>query len=292
MLWVSGDLLGVFAQDTIRSGFAIVTVVSGNLGGLIATETLKNATISGLEQAIVAPSALITSASVLVPVAPDSMAGIAIANPSSGSGGVNLILTDSGGNVVLNSVVQVGPHGHFTKFINELFAVPPTGFPAPLLLTISSEIPITVLVMNFQNGGFTSIPFTSLSFTTPVAVQSLTTTPSNAPSATSFALTPSPTTNFAVGLPPIFPIFPPTMAPATVTTSPVPTTALIGGSAVVFAQVAAGGGWSTEIAIGNTSAGTQVVRIDFFGADGVNTSSLTDINIPPHGVFFISSVQP
>jgi hypothetical protein len=50
-----------------------------------------------------------------------------------------------------------------------------------------------------------------------------------------------------------------------------------------------GGGWFTEIAIGNTSAGTQTIRVDFFGANGANTASLTDITIPSRGVFFVST---
>jgi hypothetical protein len=58
---------------------------------------------------------------------------------------------------------------------------------------------------------------------------------------------------------------------------------------LTFAQIAVGGGWSTEISLGNTSSAPQVVRIDFFRADGVPTSSLENIVIPARGVFFISS---
>jgi len=64
----------------------------------------------------------------------------------------------------------------------------------------------------------------------------------------------------------------------------------IGGSgALVFAQIASGGGWSTEIAIGNTSSAPQIVRVDFFSQNGVTAGSLTDIVIPPQGVFFFST---
>src|SRR5262245_24069846 len=102
MVWCSGNLLGAFAQGTTtRSGFAIVTLVSGNAAGLIASETLKNQTSSGIDQAVVAPSPLITGASILVPIGPvdQNTTAIAIANPSAGSGGVNLVLTNSVGNV-------------------------------------------------------------------------------------------------------------------------------------------------------------------------------------------------
>jgi hypothetical protein len=58
---------------------------------------------------------------------------------------------------------------------------------------------------------------------------------------------------------------------------------------MIFAQIADGGGWSTEIAIGNTSAGTQIIRVDFFAPNGANIGSIEDIVIQPHGVFFFST---
>jgi hypothetical protein len=241
LLWCSGNFLGAFAQDTTtRTGFAVVTLVSGNVAGLIANETLRNRTDSSVEQAVVAPSPLITSASMLVPLGPvgENTTAIALANPSMGSGGVNLILTDALGRVVLNVIVQLGPHGQLSRYLNEFFATPPTEFSTPLLLTLTAEIPVAVLALNFRGDDFTSIPLTSLSTPTPVPVQS------------------SP----AIG----------------------------GASALVFAQVATGA-WSTDIAVGNTSAGLQSIRIDFFGSDGVSRSSLTNIVIPPRGVFSFST---
>jgi hypothetical protein len=259
MLWVSGNFLGVFAQDTTpTSGFAIVTLVSGNIAGLIATASLKSTTSSGVEHTTVAPSVLITTASMLVPIGPtaENATGIAITNPSAGSGGVNLILTDRLGRVVLNTTIALGPRGHFSKFLNELFAVQPTEFSTPLLLTISSEIPVAILALNFRAADFASIPLTSLSTPTPVPIQPLSLASSSA-------------------------------------TLPPGTTVSIGGSAsIIFAQVVTGGEWSTEIAIGNTSAGIQRIRIDFFGPNGLNTGSLTDIVIPSRGVFFFATPQP
>ena len=241
MVWFSGNLLGAFAQDTTtRTGFAVVTLVSGNVAGLIANETLRNSTDSGIEQAVVAPSPLITSASMLVPLGPvgENTTAIALANPSLGSGQVNLILTDAIGRVVLNATVQLGPHGQLSRYLNEFFATPPAASSAPLLLTLTAEIPVAILALNFRGGDFTAIPLTSLSTPTPVPVQS---------------------------------------SPA------------IGGAAsLVFAQVATGT-WATDIAVGNTSAGLQSIRIDFFGSDGVSRSSLTDIVIQPRGVFSFST---
>ncbi|HYR44436.1 MAG TPA: hypothetical protein VER98_15505, partial [Terriglobia bacterium] len=152
MVWFLGNLLGAFAQDTTsRSGFAVVTLVSGNIAGLIATETLTNRTSSGVEQAIIAPSPLITTASILVPVGPveENTTAIAIANPSLGSGGINLVLTDALGNVVLNVIVQLGSRGQISKYLNEFFATQPAGFTSPLLLTVSSEIPVAIVALDF-----------------------------------------------------------------------------------------------------------------------------------------------
>jgi hypothetical protein len=255
LLCASGNVLGAFAQETTRSGFAVVTLVSGNIAGLIATETLRNTTSSGVEEAIVAPAVLVTTASMLVPVGlvEENTTGIAITNPSVGTGGVKLLLTDQGGNVVMNTTIQLGPRGHFSRFLDEFFVNQPVGFLTPLLLTVSSEIPVAILALNFRGGDIASIPLTSLSSPMPV--------------------------------PPIAnrPFVEPVFGPGQVVAS-----SIGGSSSLIFAQVVVGGGWSTEIAIGNTSSGAQVIRIDFFGADGINTASLTDIVIPSRGVFFFS----
>jgi hypothetical protein len=264
VIWCSGVLLGAFAQGpaTTRSGFAIVTLVSGNIAGLIATGTLRNRTGSGIQQAVVAPSPLITTASILVrvgPVAEDTTA-IAIANPSASAGGVNLALTNSVGRRVANVTVQVGPRGQFSRYLNELLPqqVRSTN---PLLLTVSSEIPIAILTLNFRDGDFTTVPLTSLSPTTPVPIQPLTLLP--------------PQTAGGAATTPFF--------------NP-PAATLIGGPpSLVFAQVAAGGEWSTDIAIGNTSSATQTIRIDFFASNGVNIGSLANIVIQPLGVFSFST---
>jgi hypothetical protein len=294
IVWSSGNLLGAFAQDTTsRSGFAVVTPLSGNVAGLIASETLKNQTSSGVEHAIIAPSALITSASILVPVGPvaENTTAIAIANPSLGSGGVNLVLTDKLGSVVLNVTVHLGPRGQFSKFLNEFFPTPPAAFTTPLLLTVSSEIPVAIVALNFRGAEFTSIPLTSLSPPTAVAIQPVT-PPPPATASTGFGLGLATMPN-PVAVPPVTPPPIPTATfspPVTVSSSPAPTTATIGGGgSLVFPQVATGGVWSTEIALGNTSSGEQSVRIDFFRSDGVETNSLTDVVIPPRGVVFLSA---
>src|SRR5690348_9905994 len=158
LLVSSGNLLAAFAQSpSPQSGFAVVTLVSGNAAGFTASETLRNRSGSGANQAIVAPSPLLTSAALLVPVGPltDNTSAIAVANPSTGSGAVNLILTDTQGHVLFDSTVVLGPFGQFSKFVNEFFAVPPTQFSPALLLKVSSQIPVGIVALNFQGDAFT-----------------------------------------------------------------------------------------------------------------------------------------
>jgi hypothetical protein len=376
-----------FAQDTTQTGFAVVTLLSGNFAGLIASETLSNQAATGVEQSVVGPSALVTSASMLVSV--DAPSGtntaIAIANPSLGTGAVNLILTDPSGLVVLNTIVRLGPRAQLARYISQLFPAQTQGFSTPLLLTVSSDIPVSVIGFDFLNTDFTSIPLTSLSSTVAVPVQPLNpvsaitsstavglgTVPTPltfpnvatipvtavglgvAPVSTSAIVSPVPTstiftngtvvsptlgttlvpttsgaivnTSFGTALVPTTtlttstPTFGTTVVPngtvvsptvgtfastfatpsiATFGTVTVPNTAVvvntqsaasIGGNSLVFPQVAAGGGWSTQIAVGNTSSAAQVVRIDFFSSDGVNTGSIVDIQIAPKGVFAFST---
>jgi hypothetical protein len=256
---------------------------------------------------------LTTNASILVTVGAigDNSTAIAVANPSAGSGGVNLILTDTQGRVVLNTTFTLGPGGQLSRFLSEFFATTPTRFTTPLLLTVSSEIPVAILAFNFRAFDFTAIPLTSLATPTPVAVQPLTSQAVGTQPLAQPTVSPAPSVTFpgfGLGMmipPPMMMVTPPVtitgigtptltgtvtmgmaLLPATATTT-VPT---IGGpGALVFPQVVTGGGWSTEIAVGNTSAGTQVIRIDFFSPAGVLEQSVTGITIAPQGVFFITA---
>jgi hypothetical protein len=312
----SGHLLGVFAQDgTTHNGFAVITLVSGTPAGLVSTETIENHSGAEIEHTVLSPAPLTTNASILVSVGAigDNTTSIAVANPSTGSGGVNLILTDTQGNVVLNTTFTLGPGGQLTRFLNEFFATTPTRFTSPLLLTVSSEIPVAILAFNFRASDFSAVPLTSLATPTPVAVQPLTSQAVGSQPLAQPVAPPSPSITspvFSVGIPSVPPpstmVSPPVtitgigaptftgtavtmgmvLLPATATTT-VPT---IGGpGALVFPQVVTGGGWTTEIAVGNTSAGTQVIRIDFFSPTGVLLQSVTGITIASRGVFFVAA---
>jgi len=175
------------------------------------------------------------------------------------------MVTDAGGGIILNTVVQLGPRGHFSRFLSELLDTPPAE-PVAGLLTVSSEIPVAVLGLNFQGGEFASIPQVSLEFPLGVPVQPLTTQGSTAP-----VFSTSISTALPAALQPPAPV------------------SIGGPGALVFAQVVSGGGWMTNLALGNTSSGPQTVRIDFFDSTGANVGSLTDITIPSHGVFLFST---
>jgi len=311
----SGHLLGVFAQDrTTHTGFAVITLVSGTPAGLVSTETIENHGGAEVEHAVLSPAPLTTNASILVTVGAtgDNSTAIAVANPSSGSGGVNLILTDTQGRVVLNTTFTLGPGGQLTRFLNEFFATTPAGFTTPLLLTVSSEIPVAILALNFRAFDFSAVPLTSLATPTPIAVQPLTSQAVGSQPLAQPVARPAPTVmfpGFGLGMPAMAPLPMMVTPPVTITgigtptltgtvtmgMAPLPGTATttvptIGGpGALVFPQVVTGGGWTTEVAVGNSSAGTLVIRIDFFSPTGVLLQSVTGITIAPQGVFFVTA---
>jgi hypothetical protein len=248
VLFLAVSVSSVSAQDTTQTGFAIVTLVSGNIAGLVATETLTFNDGSITNVAIVPPAALLTSSSMLVSLDPTggNTTAIAIANPSLGTGSVNLLVTDERGAVVLNTIIPLGPRAQVSRFLSDFFQVPRLPqLSNRLLLTVSAEIPVAILGLNFRGADLAGIPLTSLASPMPVPAQLL--------------------------------------FPATPTISPT-----IGGVAFVFPAVAFGGEWSTEIAVGNTSAGTQTIRIDFFASDGTFLRTRTDVVIPSHGTFVFS----
>src|SRR5262249_22517068 len=73
--------------------------------------------------------------------------------------------------------IELGPFAQFSNFLDELFSTPPAAFSTPLLLTVSSEIPVSILALNFRSADFASIPLTSLSAPSLVPVQSPTPIP-------------------------------------------------------------------------------------------------------------------
>lgn len=73
-----------------------------------------------------------------------------------------------------------------------------------------------------------------------------------------------------------------------------------GAGAILLPQFAAGGGWATEIVIGNTSSSEIKVRVDLFKSDGTplttalnghSASSFTNITIPAGGVVTLAPLD-
>jgi hypothetical protein len=71
----------------------------------------------------------------------------------------------------------------------------------------------------------------------------------------------------------------------------------VGGTgAFLLPQVAAGGGWVSQITISNTSGVTQAVRIDFFGSNGAplplsTGATIQNVVIAPGGVATITTAR-
>ena len=70
-----------------------------------------------------------------------------------------------------------------------------------------------------------------------------------------------------------------------------------GAGAVLLPQFAAGGGWATELVLGNTGTSALTVRVDLFkndgtplstGMNGQTASSFTNLTIPAGGVFVLA----
>ncbi|HYR84142.1 MAG TPA: hypothetical protein VE422_08700 [Terriglobia bacterium] len=68
----------------------------------------------------------------------------------------------------------------------------------------------------------------------------------------------------------------------------IPTNAPLGGTALVLPQFVSGGGWSTELVIGNTAGTEQTVRIDFYNPAGGILATLPNVRIPGGGVTVVN----
>src|ERR1051326_2824024 len=105
-------------------GYAIVTVASGNSADIAPSETLVFAKLGATGQTVVAPPTLLTSSAIAVNLGTtaDPSTGIAIVNPSTTTGNVQLSVTDPQGTPILNQTIAILPRGQISRFLNELFA--------------------------------------------------------------------------------------------------------------------------------------------------------------------------
>jgi hypothetical protein len=237
---------------------------------------LKNPAI-GVEETVTPPTPQLTFASIIVPplAREDSMA-LVIANTLLVDVSVTFRLTLNP-NQILNATVTVGSRKQFSQFVSELFPTLQGGTSRPLVLAAATEGPVGIvaLVLRANENALKVIPIASP--VGPIFVPPLPLIP------------PPPTSSFnqpggAIGIP--------LPQPGLVIT-PSPQSILVGGlGAMVFPEVAMGGGWVTEILIGNNSLEQQQIRIDFFGPLALVARSVANIAIPPGGVFSFSTDSP
>lgn len=260
----------------IQTGFAIITVESGNSAGLAPVETLIHNESGVTTTTDVPPAPLLTNSAMVINLGTFAAGetGLAIVNPTASAGHVLLSVTDPFGTSILNQTITILPRGQLSRFVNELFAGQITSTtPATGLLTITADVPVGVAALNFRADGFSASPLTSLSSPMPL-------------SATTF----TPVTNVTTtGTTTVFPVVSVMPSTSSVQTTATASTTVGGGASFLLPQVVTGAGWSTQITVANNSAGQQALRIDFFDPNGVLLKTITGITIQPRGLF--SAVQ-
>jgi hypothetical protein len=305
------------AQTLTRDLYAAVTPLTGAAGSVITTETLLEATIGGIAQTHIGPSPILTNGVVPVTVGPPVEIGtvLVFVNTSLNTATVNLSFSNSAGVEIAHRTILVAKGSQFSQPANALVADQfELSFEIDGLLTISSDIPVAMLALDFRGVGLTTIPITSLFSSTPSSTFTMTTTQPNftIPSSTGPVVVASGAgviiiPNTIQNLPTTIACIPTTIAPTTTstfgntgtfrtgtfTTPPrpdpvVPSDTVPSGSALIFPAVALGERTVTNFTIGNVSTLTQAVRIDLFASDGTLVRSFPSIRIPPHGLVVFS----
>jgi adhesin HecA-like repeat protein len=228
-------LLGIFAASVsfsqagpLRTGFAVVTPITGGRLAFSVTETFTERFEGNLLQSSVQPSPLVTATSIVVTSDPASAAntGIAILNPFDVAASVTLTLLNQQGVIIGAKTVTLGARQQTSRFLTQLFPdVPELTESFTGQLFINSNVPIAVLALAFSGPFFTALPSTQLSGN-----------------------------NTAVG------------GSSDLGGIISPFGGIAG--ALFLPQVASGGGWVSTITIANTSILPQSVRVDFFDSTG------------------------
>jgi len=166
-------LLGIFADGAsfgqvgpLRTGFAVVTPITGGKLALSVTETFTERLAGNLLQSTVQPSPLTTLTSMVVNSDPTSAqnTGIAILDPFDVPANVTLSLVDPQGVIIGARTVIIERRQQRSRFLTELFAgVPELTKSFTGQLFISSDVPVAVLALAFSGPFFTAVPATQLS---------------------------------------------------------------------------------------------------------------------------------
>ena len=166
-------LLAIFAAGIsfgqvgpLRTGFAVVTPITGGKLAFSVTETFTERFDGNLLQSTVQPSPLATLTSMVVSSDPASATntGIAILDPLDVPANVTLTLVDRQGVIIGARTIIIERRQQRSRFLTELFAgVPEVSESFTGQLFISSDIPVAVLALAFSGPFFTAIPATQLS---------------------------------------------------------------------------------------------------------------------------------
>ena len=151
-------LLGIFAASVcfsqagpLRTGFAVVTPITGGRLAFSVTETFTEHFEGNLLQSSVQPSPLVTL-------------GIAILDPFDMPATVTLTLFNQKGVLIGARTVMVEARHQRSRFITELFAgVPELTEAFTGQLFINSNVPVAILALAFTGPFFTALPSTQLS---------------------------------------------------------------------------------------------------------------------------------
>jgi hypothetical protein len=144
-------------------GYAIVTPQGGSVTSFVAVETLFNATGFGIAKTDVGPSPILTNAALPVNIggASESGSALVLVNPSPNTATVQLVLSDSQGSAIANRTIMIADGDQVSLLVNNLFQLDLLGG-STSLLTMTSNIPVAILALDFRGVGFTSIPITNL----------------------------------------------------------------------------------------------------------------------------------
>jgi hypothetical protein len=171
-------LLGIFTAPfsfgqlgPLRTGFAVVTPITGGPLTFSVTETFTQVFDRDLLLSTVQPSPLLTLTSMVVTSDPAtaSNTGIAIVNPLSTNATVTLSLLNRQGIIVGTRTLVIGAQQQRSRFLTELFAgVPELAESFTGQLFVNSNVPVSVLALAFTGRAFTALPATQLSISNSI----------------------------------------------------------------------------------------------------------------------------
>jgi len=165
-------LLGIFAASVsfsqigpLRTGFAVVTPLTGSKLTFSVTETFTERFEGNVVRSSVQPSPLVTQTSMVVTLDPASAVntGIAIVDPFDLAATVTLTLLNQQGGIIGARAVIIGGRQQRSRFLTEIFAgVPELTESFTGQLFISSNVPVGILALAFSGPFFTAVPATQL----------------------------------------------------------------------------------------------------------------------------------